>query len=216
MVNAEVDICNLALSYLGDEATVTSVFPPEGSVQARMCAGAYPYALQSLLEESDWTFASKQVELARLAGKQTDGWRYAYALPSDCLRVRTVRCLSRPMRALPLGLTFAPNQAATTDVDYAVGISGDVRAVLTDSPSVLVRYTANIRNTDLMSAHFKLALSYRLASMIAGKRIGGVEGARYAQFFKKEEEQALTKAKNFDASQRVGARLVVPSWIEGR
>ena len=45
-----VDICNQALSHLGDSATVASIDPPEGSAQAEHCARFYPAALAALLE----------------------------------------------------------------------------------------------------------------------------------------------------------------------
>ena len=47
---SEVDICNLALGHLGDNATVASLNPPEGSVQAQHCARFYPIARDALLE----------------------------------------------------------------------------------------------------------------------------------------------------------------------
>lgn len=47
---SEVDICNLALARLGDNATVASIDPPEGSAQAEHCARFYAIARDSLLE----------------------------------------------------------------------------------------------------------------------------------------------------------------------
>ena len=44
-----VDICNLALSHLGDTATVASLDPPEGSAQAEHCARFYPVARDALV-----------------------------------------------------------------------------------------------------------------------------------------------------------------------
>ena len=37
-----VEICNLALSHLGDRATVVSIDPPEGSAQAEHCKTYWP------------------------------------------------------------------------------------------------------------------------------------------------------------------------------
>ena len=45
----EVDICNLALAHLGDDATIASLNPPEGSAQAEKAARFYPIARNSLL-----------------------------------------------------------------------------------------------------------------------------------------------------------------------
>jgi len=47
-VASTVDICNLALGYLGDTATVSSLNPPDGSAQAQHCARFYPIARTSI------------------------------------------------------------------------------------------------------------------------------------------------------------------------
>ena len=48
-MSSVVDICNIALSRLGDRATVTSIDPPEGSAQADHCRRFYPIALKTIL-----------------------------------------------------------------------------------------------------------------------------------------------------------------------
>ena len=63
---SEVDICNLALGHLGDNATVSSISPPEGSAQAEHCARFYPLARDALLEMGYWNFAMRRVALAQL------------------------------------------------------------------------------------------------------------------------------------------------------
>ena len=59
-----VDICNTALSHIGDSANVSSIDPPDGSVQASYCKTFYPIALSSLLEMATWGFSTKRVALA--------------------------------------------------------------------------------------------------------------------------------------------------------
>ena len=61
---SEVEICNLALSHLGDTATVASSDPPEGSAQAEHCARFYPIARDALLEMQNWKFATRRATLA--------------------------------------------------------------------------------------------------------------------------------------------------------
>ena len=53
---SEIDIVNLALSRLGDDATVASLYPPEGSAQAEHGARFYPvlYLLTRMGEARDW------------------------------------------------------------------------------------------------------------------------------------------------------------------
>ena len=80
----EVDICNLALAHLGDDATIATIKPPEGSAQAEKAARFYPIARDSLLEMHTWNFASKRGSLA-LTTVTLDQWDYAYQAPADMM-----------------------------------------------------------------------------------------------------------------------------------
>jgi len=80
----EVDICNLALANLGDDATIATLSPPEGSAQAEKAARFYPIARNSLLAMHTWSFASKRGSLA-LTTNTLDQWDYAYIAPSDMM-----------------------------------------------------------------------------------------------------------------------------------
>ena len=80
----EVDICNLALAHLGDDATIATIKPPEGSAQAEKAARFYPIARNSLLEMHTWNFASKRESLA-LTTVTLDQWDYAYQAPTDMM-----------------------------------------------------------------------------------------------------------------------------------
>ncbi len=88
-MSSEVDIVNLALSNLGEAATVSSIDPPEGSAEAEHAAMFYPMARDSMLEMHEWRFATKRVLLA-LTGSDTFEWTYAYALPAGMLRALAV------------------------------------------------------------------------------------------------------------------------------
>ena len=85
-----VEICNLALARLGDEATVASIDPPEGSAQAEHCQRFYPIARDVLLETHDWSFATTRARLSLLADADTWEWQYAYAEPANTIRVLSI------------------------------------------------------------------------------------------------------------------------------
>ena len=87
---SEVDICNLALGHLGDNATVASLNPPEGSVQAQHCARFYPIARDALLEMAYWNFSMRRVALPSLAMDWPE-YKYAYALPGDVLNIIAIQ-----------------------------------------------------------------------------------------------------------------------------
>jgi len=61
---SDVDLGNLMLSHLGDDATVTNLNPPEGSSQAEHVAVFFPIARDSLLEMHNWNFATRRAPLA--------------------------------------------------------------------------------------------------------------------------------------------------------
>ena len=80
----EIDICNLALAHLGDDATIASIKPPEGSAQAEHAARFYPIARNSLLEAHTWNFAAKRASLATTTNT-IEQWEYAYVAPADMM-----------------------------------------------------------------------------------------------------------------------------------
>ena len=82
-----VAVANLALSHLGDDATIVNLDPPEGSAQAEQAALFYPIARDALLEMYPWNFALRRTTLALLDEDPNTQWRYAYALPSNVLAV---------------------------------------------------------------------------------------------------------------------------------
>ncbi len=84
MTVSKIDICNLALAIIGEDAIRDF---DEGNKRARMCYVFYTNTRDMLLGQFNWPFARRQMELARLA--TAPDWApegtYAYALPSDCL-----------------------------------------------------------------------------------------------------------------------------------
>lgn len=172
---SEVGICNLALSHLGDEATVASIDPPEGSPQAGYCARFYPAARDSLLEMHAWGFAIKRVQLALLPNPWP-AWRYAYARPADALKLLAVLPPGAPddhdMPPL-LALSSAQGpQPYSPETD----ISGN-SIIYTDQPDAVLHYTAIVRDTTKFSPLFVMTLSYGLASLLAGPMLKGDVGA---------------------------------------
>ncbi len=61
-----VDICNMALSLIGEAPTLTSITLPAGSPHAALCALWFPKAREQALSAHDWTFASARAELSHV------------------------------------------------------------------------------------------------------------------------------------------------------
>lgn len=164
-----VQICNLALSHIGSDAIVTSIDPPDGSVEAGHCARFYDLARTAMLEAGHWAFARKRVELAEVTNT-SDVWLYAYALPSDCLRPQIVLRLAADN-------VFSFERFTLTELrsaDYE--LEGQV--LRTNEPEATLLYTIDITDSTKFTPSFVSALSFMLAGYLAGPIVKGNEGAR--------------------------------------
>ena len=135
---SEVDICNLALGYLGDSGSVTSISPPDGSMQAGQCARFYPMARNTLLEMRHWGFASRRAALSLLSVTPPSSWSYAYALPSDMLSAIAVVDPTATDDALESG-HYVPQP-------YKIEIlSTGTKVLYTNQENAVLRYTVRYR-----------------------------------------------------------------------
>jgi len=82
---SEVSICNQALSWLGANR-ITSL--NDGTVNANLCKDNYDSLRDVVLEEANWSFATRRVKLSPpLAALPEYGYGYKFQLPSDVLLV---------------------------------------------------------------------------------------------------------------------------------
>lgn len=198
-----VDICNLALSHLGDRATVASIDPPEGSAQAEHCARHYPQARDTALQEYTWGFSTTRRALAQMTSP-VPGWSYAYALPADALIAFEV---------LPEGsMTTIGKIGFDMEADDLTGLP----LVLTQEPNAVIRYGRRITDASRFSPLFVDALSWLLASKLAGPVVKGKAGADQAARCYQIYQQILAKAATKDANQSTTSQAFVPSSIAAR
>lgn len=224
---SEVDICNLALGHIGDNATVSSINPPEGSAQAEHCQRFYPIARNSLLEMHFWNFAMKRGILAEVTNTWTE-WQYAYAVPADCLN---------PISVLPPDAhddystqfvptdtpywshNYSPVIAAGRYVPQAYSIEMDVNGnqiLLTNQEQAVLRYTYYVTDTTKFSPLFTVTLSHLLASFLAGPVIKGDQGIQVSTQQMKIAMSYLSQAQTSDSNQRkINVEHIVP-WTSGR
>lgn len=195
-----VDICNLALARIGDEATVTSIDPAEGSSQAEHCARFYPIARDTLLELHDWRFATKRVLLALSSGSDLFEWGYAYTLPSNHIRI---------LKVLP---ETASAQNDSEDFDQMVD-ADDVAVILTNCEEASLIYTTRVTDTTKFSPLFIDALGWLLASYLAGPVIKGDAGKAESKASLAHFNLALGQARTSNANQRQTQPTHTPVWM---
>jgi hypothetical protein len=242
---SEVTICNMALSHLGDTAEVSSIKPPDGSVQAQFCARFYWMARNALLEMSDWSFAMRRVALAEVTNPtvntwtDTDGstetssgtWAFAYATPADALCMVAVipadapddyEAWMGPMRQdrFPSHLQgYLPVPGAPEYVPQPFSCETQKdgsQIVLTNVRNAILRYKALVEDTTQFSPLFTMALSYLLASMLAGPLIKGDAGIAAGEQMLQMFNVFKTHAVASDANHRKTQIEPAVSWIRGR
>lgn len=185
-MTSEVSICNLALAHLGDEATVTSVDPADGSAQAEHCARYYPIARNTVIEAHAWGCATTREALVELTNVDPpDSWAYAYAYPNGCLR---------PLVMLLPGATDDDDGKEFVVEETSAG----VRVIYTNVEDAELRYIFLQDDTTRYSALMVNAIARLLASYLAGPVIKGTEGMKIAQgqreFYMKVDLPAATAA----------------------
>ncbi|HEV2133799.1 MAG TPA: hypothetical protein VGR47_06005 [Terracidiphilus sp.] len=236
---SEVTICNLALSHLGDTAAVVSISPPDPSVQAQLCARFYYFARNALLEMASWSFATKRVQPAELTvetvtdadGNANQTWCHSYAMPSDMLNGLAVISPDAPddyegwlgpvekdlFPPYPQGYLPVPGAPVTAPQPFAMETQADgTQIILTNVANAVLRYTAVVSDTTKFTPLFTLALSYLLASMLAGPIIKGDESRAVQEQMLQVFEATKGQATASDANQRKTRVEPAPSWIRGR
>jgi hypothetical protein len=224
---SEIDICNLALGHLGDNATVSSIFPPEGSAQAEHCARFYPIARDALLEMHNWNFSMRRINLAELTNNWPE-WKYAYALPADAINIIAVMPPDAhddyATRFLPTDTpSFAHNYSPMISAgryspqDFTVEVGDDGNHILyTNQEKAMLRYTMYVTDTTSYSPLFVMALSWQLAAMLAGPILKGDAGSAEAKRCTQMAMGYVSSAKTSDSNQRRNSIEHIVPWTSGR
>lgn len=202
----EVGIANLALSRLGETATISSLSPPEGSAEAQHCATWLPIARDSLLSLHPWSFATVRSRPAlRVFDEDLYAeWSYVYARPNGCIRVLAV---------LPEGYTdqIIDAQAFSSETSEA---GEDL--ILTNTENAILRWIKRVTNPAVYSPLFVEALSYMLASALAGQLIKGEEGRKASTDAYRAAMALVLTASGQDANQSRLLDNYKPVWLTDR
>lgn len=199
---SEVEICNLALSHLGDSATVASIDPPEGSAQAEHCARWYPIARNSLLEMHEWGFATARVQLAELATPAAH-WSHAYARPAGALKILSI---------------LSPTDCETCHAYVCESDENGGQIILANLGAAMARYTRLVTDTSQFSPLFVDVLGWYLSTYLAGPVLKGESAITVSNANMTKAMGMLALAKLSDAGQQHLAPAPVHAvpWIAGR
>lgn len=184
---SEVSIANLALSRQGQRANISSLNPPEGSSFAETMALFLPLVRDRLLQEHNWSWATKRSTLASTTVPATmTAWEYAFALPSDYLKAQ---------RLLP--------EEATND-DQGVAYKIESGVLYTNEPSPTLVYTFRQTDPTKWSPAFCNAAADWLAADTIGTIVRGAD-ARTKLALIEAAKQSLSLAKDSDSVSTQGS-----------
>lgn len=148
-------ICNLALLRIGQREPLIDSLTADETTEAAIAKVIWEPTRDAALEEFAWPFATRRSSLA-LSVVEHEAWDYVYALPSDCVAVRSIWGGQRVIGA---------DQRVPFAIEHDVTSGKSV--LLTDQDEVSLVYTARITNVALYSASFVQALAWKLAAEFA-------------------------------------------------
>lgn len=213
-VTSAVDICNTALSYVGERDRVTSIDPVDGSEESRHCARAYTEAFDELMEMHNWSFNTKKIQLTQINTDSDDtddpAWPYRYEIPDG---------MAEALAVLP----------EEHEDDYVVGSAKQPQdfhikqsdedselRIYSKWPGAWLRYTVYLTDPNQLSRLAVAALTWLVASKIAGTIVRGEAGAAERNRCLAVFGKYLAEAKLKDAKQRQVSAEVDPPWLAGR
>ena len=184
---SQLDIVNRALLAIGSQSQVSSISPPDGSVEANIASVLFQPAFEWVAREAHWNCLRKQAALTVLAAavgtpENMTGtslpvpppyWKYVYALPSDCLRVRQIFMVppptSTPGTVPQYGEVLSPATLNPINVKFQVSTWTDASgnpqpAILTNAEWAQCIYTVNLSNPAFWDSQFQQAVVAYLAS----------------------------------------------------
>lgn len=183
-----IQICNMALGHLGEIGSISSIDPPEGSKYAEDCAQFYPMARDLAFAEAPrgFHFNTTRAPLA-LSGTPPSSWEYSYTWPADVLHPLAVlfpEYVTDEMRSQP----------------FVTETTGTKRYIYTDVEQAVLRYTFKQTDEATWSDAFAMAVSYRLAALLAGPIIKGSKGIDVSQGMLRLFQDALQLAMAQDGN----------------
>lgn len=182
---SKVDIANIALSNLGEQP-ISSL--TEANQRARACSGRYDDVRDLVLRSHLWNCALERVQLASDVAAPAWGFDYKYRIPSDCLRVISIK-----------------------DQEYAWKIEGSY--IVSNDNTMYILYVRKEDNPEVYDALLVQAMGCRLAAECAQDITGKIElkDSMMAKYI-----AVLSEARSADASEGTPQKIESDLWLQSR
>ena len=172
-----VDIANSALNLLG--ASTISAFTDD-SKNARLVNQRYEPVRNRVFRSHAWNCLHKRVQLAQNSTAPVVEYSYAYALPSDCLRVLKVHNGS--------------TDSIKSDIDYKL----EGRNIVTNEGTVYIVYIAIDTDPNNYDTYLQESISHQLAADLA---YAVTNNATLADKYMVRADERLREARFIDATE---------------
>lgn len=196
MTITQISIWNHALGFLGARSVASE---RENTPEAIQCRLYWDSARRQVLRDFPWSFAQRRAWLGRMPlppGFEAE-FRFAYAVPRDCLKAHEVRHEGIGPRPFAL----------------AQDGEGAAACLLTDASRALLLYTADVRQSGLFDDLFAHTLARRLAALVAVPLLKN--NSQKVAELEKLYAESLPRARQAAASEQRGSR-VDDAWLAAR
>ncbi len=172
-----VDMCNSALNLLG-ASTISAL--TDDSKNARLCNQRYEPVRNRVFRSHAWNCLHKRVQLAQNSTAPVVEYTYAYALPSDCLRVLKVH--------------NGTTDSIASSIDYKL----EGRNIVTDEGTIYLIYIAIDTDPNNYDTYLQESISHQLAADLA---YAVTNNATLAEKYMTRADERLREARFIDATE---------------
>lgn len=205
-----VDICNMALSRIGNSQRIDSL--SERSIQAEQCSLFFEQTRDTVLRDFNWPFATKFVQLAQVSVNPNPAGELSYGYPVDCLLARKIVNAIFPVNYYPYdcGYYDLPQIPA---IPFRI-IQGDsTRLISTSVTPATLEYTARITDAGQFDPLFVSALAWKLGVELC---LPLAKEQSIAQSCEQQYQIILASARAQALNEGAPNRMPESSFITGR
>ena len=172
-----VNICNSSLNLLG-ASTISAL--TDDTKNARLCNQRYEPVRNRVFRSHAWNCLHKRVQLAQNSTAPVVEYDYAYALPSDCLRVLKI------------------HNGTTDSIASALDYKLEGRNIVTDIDTVFLIYIALDTDPNNYDTYLRESISHQLAADLC---YAITNNATLANNYMTRADERLREARFIDATE---------------
>jgi len=172
-----VNMCNSALNLLG-ASTIAAL--TDDTKNARLCNQRYDPVRNRVFRSHAWNCLHKRVQLAQNSTAPVVEYSYAYALPSDCLRVLKI------------------HNGTTDSIASALDYKLEGRNIVTDEGTIYLIYIALDTDPNNYDTYLRESISHQLAADLC---YAITNNATLANQYMTRADERLREARFIDATE---------------